>query len=183
MLVRSFIRKLVIVFSLAAILVCIVGYYQPQDVTVQKTILIQAPKEQVMAEIKYFKNWQHWNPWQQLDSNMLITYKGTDGDTGSSLHWIGDVRKVGSVHITNTRIDAQKMYFSFELIKPEYKAYQGSLAVYDSLTQTTVTFQFGEHYDYPWNAMLIFANLDKFYGKDLTKALENMKDYTEHHKY
>lgn len=183
MLVRSFIRKLVIVFSLAAILVCIVGYYQPQDVIVQKTILIQAPQNEVMNEIKYFKNWQHWNPWQQLDTNMLITYQGIDGDNGSSLHWIGDVRKVGTVHIKNTYIDSKKLYFSFELIRPEFKTYQGALAVYDSLGQTAVAFQFGEHYDFPWNAMLYFANLDKFYGKDLDKALQNIKGYTEHHKY
>jgi hypothetical protein len=163
----------------AAILV--EGLIQPKDITVSRSTFIQAPKELVFKQMVHFKNWPNWSPWTRLDTSMKSTFSDNDSQAGSTYKWVGDLAKTGEVEIKNTSVEGSKMVFSFELLKPSHMVTSGSLIATDSAGGTKATFSFTNHFDYPWNAMTLFENIDNILSKDFEAGLKNMKSYIETH--
>ena len=176
---QKFIR---FVFILAAVVIgalLIVGATQPRSITASRSILINAPKDSVFTQMVHFKNWPNWSPWSRLDTSMKNEFTGVDGQPGSVYHWMGDERKTGEAEITNMKVTGTEMQFSFKLIKPEAPGATGTLSAVDTVGGTKATISFTNHYDYPWNAIIIFTNLDKLMSKDLENAMKNLKQVAE----
>ena len=176
---KKFLRFFLILTSIILGTILILGVIQPKDVTVSRSTVIKTNKPLVFDQMVHFKNWHNWSPWKRLDSSMADSFAGTDGEPGSIYHWTGDNRKTGEANIKNLSVAGTQMNFSFELLQPSQNKAGGMLRADDSAGITKATFSFTNHFDYPWNAMLIFMNLDKTMGKDLENGLNYMKEYIE----
>ncbi len=176
-----FFRFLFVLGCLVIVGMFVAGYIEPNDVTVSRSLFIKASKDEVFTQMVNFRNWPNWSPWSRLDSSMKYTFSAVDGAQGSTFHWVGDEKKTGEVNISNVAIGDHSMKFRFDLIKPSQSTFFGSLSAADTLGGTKATFTFTTHFDFPWNGMVIFMNLDKTLSKDLVNALDNMKVYVEAH--
>jgi hypothetical protein len=114
-----------------------------------------------------------------MDTAMKNEFTGNDGQPGSIYHWTGDEHKTGEAELTNTKVSGTEMQFSFKLIKPEAPPSTGTLSAVDTIGGTKATISFTNHFDYPWNAMIIFTDMDKLMGKDLDNAMKNLKEVVE----
>ncbi len=176
---KGFFRFLFILGCLFIVATLVAGFIEPKDVSISRSLVIQAPKEVVFDQMVHFKNWPNWSPWARLDSTMKNSFSDNDGQPGSTFHWVGDERKTGEVIIKNMAVNGSAIDFQFDLIKPSQSTFKGTLKAEDSAGATKATFVFTTHFDYPWNAMVIFMNLDKTLSKDLINALDNMKLFVE----
>lgn len=176
---KKFLRFFLILAAVVIAAIFIVGLTQQRSITVSRSITINAPKEKVFEQMVLFKNWPNWSPWSRMDTSMKNEFKGTDGQTGSSYHWVGDEKITGEAEITNMAVNGTEMQFSFKLIKPEAPEATGMVSAKDSSGATVATISFTNRFDYPWNAMIIFTDLDKTYRNDLENALKNMKAIAE----
>ena len=178
---KKFLRFFLILTAIVIGAILIAGTVEPKDVTVYRSTEIKAPRQVVFEQMVRFKNWPNWSPWKRLDTSMIDTFTGTDGQTGSTYHWKGDNRKTGEAEIKNTSVNGTEMEFSFELLQPSQSKAKGKLKAEDSEGGTKATLSFTNHFDYPWNAMLLFMDLDKTMSRDLEYAMKNMKEYVEAH--
>jgi effector-binding domain-containing protein len=168
-----------ILILLLIVLILVLGVIAPKDVTISRSIIVNAQKASVMEQVTRFKNWPAWSPWQEKDSAMLITYSGTDGQPGSGYHWKGDEHKVGEGEMKNIAVSDTGMTFDIDIIKPWTMHMPGSFTVKDTNGATKMTWSVTKHTDYPFNASNMFVNIDKYMGGDFEHGLDKLKKVVE----
>lgn len=91
----------VLKWILILIIVLVGGYLiysasQPNQLTIEKSIKINAPAEMIYAELVDFPAWHNWSTWDQLDSNMKSEYSGEMGVVGAYHQWWSNHPKIGN---------------------------------------------------------------------------------------
>ena len=88
------IRK--ILFGLLAFVAVtiVLGFILPDKVKVQRSALIDAPRETVFALAGDFNRWNEWSPWADIDPNTKYAIAGSG--LGQSMSWSSQDPKVGS---------------------------------------------------------------------------------------
>lgn len=177
---KSFLRFLLVLLGVIVVGILVLAIIEPKDCTVQRSMVINAPKTAVFDKIVHFKDWPHWSPWYQMDTTAQLSYFGTDGTQGSGYHWVGDSKKTGEGEMTNTGVAGTKMMYALHFIKPFSGNAEGSFTVADTANgQSVVTWSITLHHPFPMNAMNAFVNMDKMLGGDFNRGLENLKKYAE----
>jgi hypothetical protein len=172
---------MVVLIAIVVVAVLVLGLIEPTDILVSRSTVIKAPKEAVFEQMVMFKNWPNWSPWYKTDSTMKMTYSGTDGQPGSSYHWVGDEKKAGEGEMKNTAVNGTELTFDVTFTKPDRGTAHGILKAVDTAGMTKATWSFSIHIGFPWNAMCVFMNMDKMLGGDFESGLANMKQYVESH--
>lgn len=98
------IQKLAGAFLGVVILVIVAGFLLPSKVHVERSLLIDAPPEEIYALISDFGAWGDWSPWAELDpdASMQITGSGL----GQKMVWSSQSPQVGSGTQEITGLDA-----------------------------------------------------------------------------
>ncbi len=170
------------IYVIAAILIVIIilAVIGPKTYNVNRSIIIDRPKEIVFPYIKIVKNQDHWSPWKLKDPDMKQTYSGTDGEVGFKSSWEGnkDVG-MGSQTITsiieNERIDNYLVF-----LKPWKSVSDGYYTVEDAGPgQTKLVWGFKGKNKFPATVFMNFFNMDKAVGKDFEEGLRNLKKILE----
>ncbi len=86
--------------------------------TVERSVTIDAPAEQVYPHVVDLRKWTSWSPWEAMDPNMRHTYTAPDSGVGQSMAWTGN-RKVGqgSMTITDAEPD-ERVALTLSVLKP-----------------------------------------------------------------
>jgi effector-binding domain-containing protein len=177
---KKVLRFIVILLLILIVGVVVLGLIAPKDVTVERSLTINAPTDAVFTQMGNFRNWEHWSPWYRADPTSKIVYSGEDGKAGSSYHWTGDPKKTGEGEMTATEINGTSMKYALHFLKPWEQKADGFIKAEDAGNGTTkASWGFSAHYPFPWNAMLVFMDMDKMLGKDFEAGLKNIKDYVE----
>ena len=83
-----------VVLALVAVVV-VIGLILPKEVSTERSIVIDAPKDVVFAQLANLEAMQSWSPWAERDPNAEMSYEGTPGAVGSSMSWKGN-KEMGS---------------------------------------------------------------------------------------
>ncbi|MBY0423494.1 MAG: SRPBCC family protein [Parvularculaceae bacterium] len=86
-------RILIGVFAFAVIVVGL-GFLLPDRVHVERSVMINAPREEVFARVADFRRWNEWSPWADLDPKTAYEISGSG--LGSRMVWSSTNPKVGS---------------------------------------------------------------------------------------
>lgn len=166
---------------IAVVMVLIVGlaFYEPTDVTIERTIRISSQQSVVFDDIKNFNHWNKWNTFLDSDSSTKISFGGVSGLKQSSLVWQGDDSKTGSGIITCTDVSENTFSYSFSVTSPGKLEGDGTISVYDSSGQSFVTWQFHKHFPFLENASLIVFDFEKYFAPDMEKSLKKLKGLCE----
>ncbi len=162
-----------------ALLILGLAFYEPNDVTVSRSLVIKAPKEAIFAQIVQFPNWPKWSTLPGFDTSVKITYSGVTGQPGSTLTWKGDEGTTGEGEIKNMGIEGTLMRYSFTVTMPGEMLADGTIAATDTGEFTKVTWTFHKHFPFLANAVLVVFDLDKYMGGDFEKSLANLKKFVE----
>lgn len=151
---------------------------QPNDKKIERSITIKAPQNEVFNQISNFKNWPNWSPWIAKDPSVKLSYKGVDGQVGSSYRWLSD--DSGDGEMTSTKVDNGELGYALLFIKPWEGHADGSLKTEDlGNGETKVTWTMISHNSFPMRAMGFL--LEKFVGNDFETGLGLLKKYVETH--
>lgn len=176
---NKFVRFAVLLILLVIALVVGLGYYEPNDVTVTRKVVVQAPANAVYERILHFGEWEKWCTLFNADTAVKITIAGEDTQPGSMLQWKGDDGATGSGYIKNTATAPNKLSYEFKLEQPGEMDADGYIGAKDSGEYAVVTWTFHKHFSFPANASLVLWDLDKYMGGELEKALNSLKTYME----
>jgi len=173
--------KILIVIAIAVAVILLVALFLKKEYDIEREITIKKPRKVVFDYLKFLKNQNNYSKWQMMDPNMKQEYKGTDGTVGFVSSWESNVKNVGKGSQSIKKIvDGEKIEYDIHFIKP----FEGKAIAYmttDSLSEmeTKVKWGFGSRMNYPMNLMLLFMNMDKMVGNDLTTGLTNLKGVLE----
>jgi effector-binding domain-containing protein len=84
-------------------LVVVISFFLPSKVKVQRSAVINAPKEIVFDQINTMKSWEKWSPWHDIDTAVKITYNEIEKGVGAKYTWASSNPKVGNGALTVTR--------------------------------------------------------------------------------
>ncbi|MES2773123.1 MAG: SRPBCC family protein [Bacteroidota bacterium] len=165
---------LLVLASIIALLL-LVAFFTKRECIVEKSVVINKPKQEVFDYMKLIRNQEYYSVWVMKDPNIKLTYTGIDGAVGFIAAWESNDKNVGVgaqeiVGITNG--ESIKMELRFK--KPfEATNYATNTITAVGSGQTKVTTIFTGKSKFPMNIMNLF--MDKLIGRDMQKNLENMK--------
>ncbi|MDJ1008492.1 MAG: SRPBCC family protein [Paracoccaceae bacterium] len=71
------------------------GYLLPREVTVARSIEIDAPPGDVFPHVNSLKAGQEWSPWLERDPEVEVTFTGPDEGVGAGMAWSSEQPDVG----------------------------------------------------------------------------------------
>jgi hypothetical protein len=171
------IKIILISFIILIALVLIVALFIPKDYKLERSIVIQSPKDTVFNYIKHLKNQNEYSVWNKMDPNIKNKYTGIDGTVGFVSAWESEVKNVGIGSQTITKIiEGESMFTKLKFEKP-FKAENNTeiSAIALNNSNTKVSWSFNGSFAYPMNIMKLVFNMEKMIGKDFEIGLQNMK--------
>ena len=177
---RKFLRILLILILLLIVVVVVAGLLAPKETNISVSNTINAPKEQVWEQIVKFKNWPNWSPWIKMEPDVALTYSGTDGEPGSSYHWVG--KETGEGNMSNTGVENGQMNYGLHFVKPFEGDADGYLKVEDSAGMSKVTWAFHSQDGFIMRGLSSLMGMNKMLTQQFNDGLKNMKEYVESHK-
>lgn len=169
-----------IILLILVVLIIVLGLIAPKKYEVERSVIINAPKELVFNHVVKFRNWNGWSPWAEKDSTMTYTVEGKDGEEGSVYKWVGDPKITGSGEITNTGVTPnEEMAYHLHFIIPFESESDGYNRVADAEGGTKVSWGMSGKNAFPMNIMFLFMSMDAMMGPDFERGLELLKGICE----
>ena len=147
---------------------------RPKHFRVERSLLLQASPEQVLAMLQDFRRWTLWSPWENMDPGMQRTYSGAGSGQGAVYAWSGN-GKAGAGRMEIREVRANGLLIQLDFSKP---------FVAHNTAEFTLTRQ-GEATQLNWamygpspfvsRLMGLVFNLDRMIGRDFEKGLANLQ--------
>ncbi len=180
---KKFLRFLLILVLIIAVVILIAGLLAPKESTVTSSIEINAPKEQVWEQMVIVKNNKNWSSFTEKDPTIKLTYSGVDGQVGSAYHWTGEKMGIGSMTVTS--ISGNTLTYELNFKEPFEGKGDGTMQAEDAgegRTKATWTVHFVNN-NFFMGAMGYLSDMVGMgMQKDFDKGVANLKAYVESHK-
>lgn len=176
---RKVIRFFALLFSLAFIIVIVLGLIAPSEFRTERAININAPQEQVAKQMFYFSNLDKWGPWKRLDKDLKSQVIGTDGKEGAIYTWEGN-GEVGSGELENKFISENEMQYVLNITTPWEQKGNGYMRVMKSGDGNTIAiWGLSIESTFPINGLLMVVGMTGKLDKFFDEGLHNLKTICE----
>jgi hypothetical protein len=175
------ITKIIIILLVIIAIPFIIALFAKKSYTIDREVIINRQKKGVFDYLKLLKNQDNFSVWATMDPDMKKFYRGTDGTAGFVSGWESANKKVGKGEQEIKKImEGERIDYEIRFIEPFAGTANASLRT-DSVSagQTRVTWHFDSRMKYPMNLMLLFMNMNKMVGNDLSTGLTNLKGVLE----
>jgi len=156
----------------------VVGMLLPRNVTVARSIEINAAPEQVFPHVNSLKAASVWSPWLGQDPEAVLTYTGPEAGVGAQLSWASEHPNVGSgtqiirVSDTNRRVETDLDFGDMGTARATYilEASDGKTTLTWDLLTDMGAGPIGR-----WMGLM----MDDWVGADYERGLANLKALVE----
>lgn len=174
----TLLKWLLRIIVVVAVLFVGIAFLLPREVSVARSIEINAPASEIFPHFNNLSATQAWSPWLERDPNVKVTYNDIPEGAGSSMVWASENPQVG--------IGSQEIVESVENTRvvtdldfgPQGTA-QATFELAEANGVTNVTWGFVT--DTGMNPMARWFGLmmDGFLGPDYELGLSNLKALVE----
>lgn len=165
------------IVSLVLVLL-ILGLIAPNENHVERSIVIDAPVEDVRAKTMTFEAMLTWSPWADRDPNQKVTIEN-DGQVGALYNWDGEDSLVGAGSQTITAMSENEVVTHLHFIRPFESEADATTTLEPMGDQTKVTWTYHDHTPYPFNVMNLLFNMDEMLGPDFDLGVCRLKEVVE----
>ncbi len=81
------IRRLFAVLLAIVVVILIVGFMLPRQVTVERSVTIDQPAEVIFEVLSDFRHFSQWSPWHEADPDAGYRIEGPPSGVGATLVW------------------------------------------------------------------------------------------------
>lgn len=169
-------RILIGIVGIIALLL-LTALFVKKDYSVERSVAINKPKEQVFAFVKQAKNQDRFNKWILADPQVKKSYRGEDGTVGFVYAW--DSKEVGKGEQEIQRIsEGERVDFALRFQEP-FESNAAAHMTTQTLAgnQTKLTWRMEGSNSYPMNLMNLFV--PSVLGNDLETSLTTLKTILE----
>jgi hypothetical protein len=177
----NIITLILIVIAGLIFLILLIALFTKKAYSIERQITINKPSYVVFDFVKQLKNQDTFSKWATMDPDMKKEYRGVDGTVGFVSAWDSENKKVGKGEQTIKKIsEGVSIDYDLHFIKPfEGLAEAGMYTESLNPNQTKVKWKINSSMKYPMNLMLLFMNMEKMIGDDLSTGLTNLKNILE----
>lgn len=168
---------LIVVATLAAVVV-IGGFLLPREVTVTRTVEIDAPAEAIFPHVNSLKATQAWSPWLSIDPDVAVTFDGPEAGVGAKMAWRSDDPQVGQgTQEITASTDGQSVETALDFGEMGTATARFDLVAAGDATQVTwgLYLDMGAGPVGRWMGLM----MDGFVGGDYERGLANLKSLVE----
>ncbi len=155
-----------------------VGLFLPDDVHVERSVMINASPERVFPYVNDFRRFNEWQPWAQLDPQTQFTHSGPATGVGARMKWSSEHPNVGRG--SQEIIESQPNERVVTLLD---FGEQGTAKSYLQLNaegnSTKVTWGFDTDLQGDVVARYLGLMFDSWIGQDYEKGLASLKSLVE----
>lgn len=158
----------------------VVGYasMQPDAFRYERSAVIAAPPEEIMAIVTDFRRNGEWSPWEKLDPGMKRTYSGSPTGIGAVYEWDGN-DEVGAGRQEILAVEPGKVHMKVDFLRPMQANNLIDFELAPDAAGTRVTWAL--HGENPLIAKVfgLFTDIDAMVGKDFETGLLDLKAAAE----
>lgn len=167
---------ILIIIGAAVGLIVVLGIVMNKQMHIEKSVIINKPKQHVFDYVKLVKNQDNFSVWNMKDPNMKKEYRGTDGQVGFVYTWDSSSDKnvgAGEQEIKAIK-EGESVDFELRFKRPmENTSFSKMKTEAISPNETKVIWSFDGDMKFPMNIMK--GVFQKMLGKDMEKGLTNLK--------
>ena len=177
-----------IILGIIGALTCallVIGLFSRKSYTIERSVTILKPVNEVFEYIRFLKNQDHYNKWVMMDPAMKKDFSGVDGTTGFIYAWDGNNKAgAGEQEIKNIE-HGKRVDMEVRFKRPFKGIAHASIetgSVIDANTYrdaTELQWVFSSELKYPANIFLLLMNVEKTLGRDIEVSLANLKTILE----
>lgn len=154
------------------------GFMQDQQVSVSRTVLVQAPMEEVFDQFNDLEKRLVWSPFEAQDTTMITTMGNVTKGINASYSWTSEEQNPGKikyVQVIGNQLIESELYFGEETNKPS----QGLMIFKQADDGVKVTWEV--HMDMGNNPFMRILGryIDNMMGPTFESGLESMKTIAE----
>ncbi|RDV27467.1 polyketide cyclase [Alteromonas aestuariivivens] len=170
-------KKLLYGAVVLVVVVAMAGFMLPKEYTVERSIVIDAPPEEIYANVVDLRAWPQWGVWFKRDPEMKITYSGPDRAIGMRTTWQSQTEGDGEMEITELHHNRQVVY---SLYFPEFDMGSTGKFLLEPVSEgTRVTWSDqGSVGMNPVDRYFVLM-IDNLIGPDFETGLQNLKTVIE----
>lgn len=168
--------RLVVGIGLLLILLVAVAFSLPQEVTVARSKVINAPESDVFPYVNSPKRFNEWSPWAARDPEMKFVFSGPEEGKGAKMQWSSDEFDTGSQEIVESQPNSfVKTKLNFGDMGTANSSYQlrpdgaGTKVIWIFETNT------GNNPIKRWMGLMF----ERWIGKDYEMGLDKLKEIAE----
>ncbi|MFZ6645584.1 SRPBCC family protein [Undibacterium sp. TJN25] len=165
-----------IVIALAVVLL-ITALALPDEYTVTRSVVINAPADKIYPLIAAPAEWKKWSVWNQRDPAMQMSFSGPPSGTGAAWEWQSKTQGNGGMKFTDATPPGKLAYeLHFEgMGKPS----SGAFTLEPQAGGTRVSWAMHGNSDGKLTMRLFGPFMDKIIGGDFDSGLKNLKKLVE----
>lgn len=173
-------KKLLFLFTALIAAVLVYAATRPDTFRVERRMLIKAPPEKILAEIRDFQRWRAWSPYESRDPGMKRSFSGAPSGAGARYAWEGDAT-VGAGGMEILVANNSRVTIRLDFFKP-FEAH--NIAEFKVLARED-----GAGSDVSWSmegeapffakVIRVFFDMDHMLGQDFEAGLAKLKSLTE----
>ncbi len=155
-----------------------VGMLLPRQVTVARSIEIDAPAAAIFPYINSLKAMGDWSPWLERDPNVQVSFNEIEAGEGAKMQWQSEQRDVGSgqQEITESKLNEAVVT---ALDFGEMGVAEAKLTLTEAEGQTEVTWTLDTDMGAGPVGRWFGLMMDGMVGPDYEKGLANLKALVE----
>jgi hypothetical protein len=158
--------------------VLVLAAFKPDQLDVQRSIVIAAPSEKIQPLIDDFHRWSDWSPYEHRDPNLQRTFSGAERSVGAVYEWSGN-KDVGSGRMEVLESSPEQIKIQLDFITP----FEGHNLTYFKMAPqgnaTEVTWHMQGPAAFMTKVMCVFMDMDKMIGTDFANGLATLKSVAE----
>lgn len=168
--------KIVGGLALLVLLLVLVAFAFPRQYRVERSLVINARPDAIMAQVADLKAWKTWGAWQERDPGMKLSYSEKSTGVGAWSAW--ESKQEGNGKMTITEVTPTKVTYHLEF--PDFGTQStGSLElVPDGTGQKVVWLDQGDLGMNPLNRWFGLF-IEKLIAPDFERGLANIKKLVE----
>lgn len=178
------VKKILFVVVSCITIFLAISLFTKKGYEVEKTIVLNVPANEVYNYIKFLKNQNHYNCWQQFDMERKESYQGEDGTIGFSHQWESVDEKLGSAtEIVKELVYPTHIHTEITHTKPYSVKSQSEYFIEDHGKWSKLKWRISGTISYPTNFFILFTDLETHIGDKIERSLRNLKNKLEVTKY
>lgn len=162
--------------AVLVLLLVLVAFFLPRQYRVQRSVVINAKPDAILAQATNLRAWKSWSAWHERDPNMKLAYSDQTTGIGAWASW--ESKNEGNGKMTITGQTPTKLLYLLEF--PDYgMKSNGTMEVTPEAGAVRLTWS--DAGDLGMNPMNRWFGLflDKFIGTDFDRGLANLKKLVE----
>lgn len=99
-------------FAVLVLLLALVAFAFPRNYRVERSLVMNAKPDAIMAQVADLRAWKSWGAWQERDPNMKLSYSEKTTGVGAWSAW--ESKQEGNGRMTITEVTPTKVTYHLE---------------------------------------------------------------------